>query len=126
MPELLAAAAQLLAEHGYWKDSDKELMAAWLKDLEALGYRFPRRHTRHSPPAFSLQVPDQASSPAAAPAATPAEAGTVAGPAAAPAPSAAPGRRRTPVSWVRHDSVALVVFFNGRYGCWLGAPTPFL
>ena len=25
------------------------------------------------------------------------------------------------MSWVRHDSVALVVFFNGRYGGWLGA-----
>lgn len=40
LPELMLALAGLLREGGFWGERDVELMAAWVADLKAVGYRY--------------------------------------------------------------------------------------
>ena len=79
-------------------------MAAWVRDLQLVGYTFPK--VRAAPSNTLILAPGARPTPRPAPQLTP-----------APLP-------RTPQAWRRHRDIILVIVFNSDFPGWLEVPPP--
>jgi hypothetical protein len=96
LPGLMKNLAQAMADAKMWEQGDADLMAAWVADLQAIGYAFPPLHRQQTASAALGRRATLLEAPGKQPAVAP----------------------RTPMHWQRHSNIVAVVVFNIAYDGW--------
>ena len=103
LPRLMIDIARAMADAKMWERGDADLMAAWVSDLKAIGYKFPKRIESHDTPTGSAAASSRRQ--------------LLEGPSGTlqRAPAVVP---RTPAQWHRYRNIVVVVVFNSPYEGW--------